>query len=200
VKRAFDMVASAVVLVIGAPLYLCIALLVRIISPGPVLFRQTRVGRGGQPFTMFKFRTMRASECGPQVTGAGDVRVTSVGRFLRRTKLDELPEFFNVLRGEMSIVGPRPEVPRYVELWPAEHKAVVLSVRPGITDPATVRFRNEEDILSRAEDIERAYIEEMLPVKVGRYREYIENASLLSDTRILIETVLVVVFPSSAGR
>jgi lipopolysaccharide/colanic/teichoic acid biosynthesis glycosyltransferase len=200
VKRAIDVAASAAGLAATAPLLAAIALLVRRSSPGPALFRQARVGRGGLPFEMLKFRTMRAGGGGPEVTAGGDARITPVGRFLRRTKLDELPELLNVLRGDMSLVGPRPEVPRYVALYTDEERAAVHGVRPGLTDPATVRFRNEEDVLARAADPQKAYADEVLPVKIRMYKEYLERASLAGDLRILLETARVVLFPRAAAR
>jgi lipopolysaccharide/colanic/teichoic acid biosynthesis glycosyltransferase len=199
-KRLIDAAAAAMGLAATAPALLGAAALVRATSPGPALFRQTRVGRGGRPFTMLKLRSMRPGGSGPQVTAGGDARVTPLGRLLRRTKLDELPELLNVLRGDMSLVGPRPEVPRYVERWPAAHRAFVLSVRPGLTDPATVRFRNEEEILARAADPERAYVEEILPAKVAMYRDYLERSSLLTDARVLLDTLLVIAFPSRSRQ
>lgn len=200
VKRAVDLFSAAAGLAATAPLLAGIAALVRLTSPGPALYRQTRVGKGGRPFTLLKFRSMRPSEPGPQITAGGDARVTPLGRVLRRTKLDELPELVNVLRGEMSLVGPRPEVPRYVDRWPAGHRGLVLAVRPGLTDPATIRFRNEEEILRRAKDPERTYEEEILPAKVAMYREYLERATVLTDLRVLLDTLLVVAFPSRSGR
>lgn len=199
-KRLLDVAASAAGLTAAAPLLAVAALLVKRSSPGPVLFRQTRVGRGGRPFQMLKLRTMREGSSGPEITAGGDARITGIGRILRQTKLDELPELVNVLLGDMSLVGPRPEVPRYVACWPAEARDLLLRVRPGITDPATVRFRNEESILAAASDPERAYVEEVLPTKVGLYREYLERASLLGDLRVLADTALVVLFPDRARR
>ncbi len=197
-KRALDIAAAAAGLVAVAPLLGVIALVVRKTSPGPALFRQTRVGRDGEPFEMLKFRTMRVAtpgETGPQVTAGGDSRITRVGRVLRKTKLDELPELVNVLRGDMSLVGPRPEVPKYVAHYSAEEKATVHSVRPGLTDPATVRFRSEEEILARAEDPERAYIDDVLPTKIRMYTDYLDTASFLGDLRILAGTLVVIVAP-----
>lgn len=197
-KRALDIAASAIGLAATAPLLGAIAVVVRRTSPGPALFRQTRVGRDGKPFEMLKFRTMRVAapgDAGPQVTAGGDARITPVGRLLRKTKLDELPELLNVLRGDMSLVGPRPEVPKYVAYYTPEDKASVHSVRPGLTDPATVRFRSEEEILARAQDPERAYIEDVLPTKVRMYKDYLEGASLLGDLRILADTLFVIVVP-----
>lgn len=199
-KRCFDVTASTLGLLVSAPLLVVTAALVKVSSPGPVLFRQQRVGLGGQPFELWKFRTMRVGGGGPQVTADGDTRITRVGRLLRKSKLDELPELLNVLRGDLSLVGPRPEVAKYVAHYPAEERAFLQGFRPGITDPATIRFRNEEDILARAPDPERAYIEEVLPQKLRMYREYLEGASFLSDLGVLSATVKVVLRPSAAPR
>jgi lipopolysaccharide/colanic/teichoic acid biosynthesis glycosyltransferase len=193
-----DVGASIVGLALTTPLLATTAALVKLSSPGPIFFRQTRVGRGGRPFEIIKFRTMRLESTGPEVTTAGDARITPIGRFLRKTKLDELPELLNVLRGDLSLVGPRPEVPRYVALYPAGDREFLQRFRPGITDPATIRFRNEESILARAEDPMAAYVEEVLPLKLQMYREYLETASLGSDLKVLVDTLRVVIFPSRA--
>jgi lipopolysaccharide/colanic/teichoic acid biosynthesis glycosyltransferase len=197
-KRAFDVAAAAAGLLASSPLLLTAAVLVKLSSPGPILFRQERVGRHGRPFTLVKFRSMRMSETGPLVTAASDRRVTRVGRALRRTKLDELPQLVNVLRGDLSLVGPRPEMARYVALYGARERAFLQRVRPGITDPATIRFRNEEEILARSADPERTYIEEVLPAKVRMYCQYLETASLLNDIKILADTLVVIARPSKA--
>jgi len=193
-KRLFDvLVATAGLLVLG-PLMLLLALVVRLDSPGPALFRQERVGRGGRPFTVLKFRTMRVAESvgeGRQITVGGDPRITRTGGLLRSSKLDELPQLINVLWGDMSLVGPRPEVPRYVALYPADASAEVLSVRPGITDEASLEFRDESALLARAADPERAYIEDVLPRKIALYRQYVRSRSFVGDLRILIRTVAV---------
>jgi lipopolysaccharide/colanic/teichoic acid biosynthesis glycosyltransferase len=201
-KRAFDVVGSAVAICLTAPLMGLAAALVKASSPGPILFRQQRVGRHGVPFEMWKFRSMRAdaASVGPQVTADRDPRITPVGRVLRKTKLDELPELFNVLKGDLSLVGPRPEVARYVALYPPADRELLQSVRPGITDPATVRFRNEEEVLARCPDPERAYREEVLPEKLRMYREYLERASFVSDFNVLADTLRVVLQPSGAPR
>jgi lipopolysaccharide/colanic/teichoic acid biosynthesis glycosyltransferase len=137
---------------------------------------------------------------GPQVTADGDRRITRIGRILRKTKLDELPELANVLRGDLSLVGPRPEVPRYVALYPEADRAFLQQFQPGITDPATVMFRNEEDILARAADPEAAYVNEVLPQKLRMYREYLEQASFLADLGVLVDTVRVIVRPDRMPR
>ncbi len=198
VKRAFDVVAAAAGLIAAAPLLAICGVLVKVSSPGPVLFRQLRVGRYGRSFELVKFRTMRVHDGGPQVTQGRDPRITTIGRVLRRTKLDELPELINVLAGDMSIVGPRPEVPRYVALYSERDRRFLQKVRPGLTDPATVRFRNEEEILARADDPERAYVDELLPAKLALYREYLEGATLASDLRVILATARVILRPDSA--
>ena len=197
-KRVLDITAAAAGLAATAPLLALIAVVVRRSSPGPALFRQTRVGKGGKAFQMLKFRTMSVAttpDAGPQVTAGGDPRITPIGRMLRKTKLDELPELVNVLRGEMSLVGPRPEVPKYVAHYSDADKAAVHRVRPGLTDPATVRFRSEEEILGRASDPERAYVDDVLPTKIQMYKDYLDGASFVGDLRILGETIRVVLVP-----
>lgn len=186
-KRALDLVLSAIALVVASPVMLVVALAVRLDSRGGALFRQTRVGRGGREFAILKFRSMRPGD-GPQVTAAGDPRITRLGAFLRSTKLDELPQLVNVLRGDMSLVGPRPEVPRYVAHWPKAEKAIVLSVRPGITDPAAVRFRREAELMAEAADPEGFYIQELIPEKLSLYVDYVQSRSTWGDVRILLST------------
>lgn len=199
-KRAFDVVASAVGLSALAPVLGVTAALVKLSSPGPVLFKQERVGQGGTPFVLWKFRSMRSGVDGPQVTADRDPRITPIGRLMRKTKLDELPELFNVLRGDLSLVGPRPEVARYVALYPPNDRELLQRYRPGITDPATIRFRNEEEILARSADPERAYREEVLPEKLRLYREYLEQASFLNDFKILAGTLRVILVPSLSAK
>ncbi len=188
-KRLFDLLVSLVGLVLLAPLGAAIALWIVLDSPGPVFFRGERVGREGRPFRIFKFRTMVADAAhrGPGITTACDPRVTRTGRFLRRHKLDELPQLFNVLRGEMSLVGPRPEDPRYVALYTEEQRRV-LRVRPGITGVAALQFRHEEQLLS-GEDWERRYVEEIMPRKLALELAYLEQASLGRDLQILLKTL-----------
>ncbi|HMR08593.1 MAG TPA: sugar transferase [Polyangiaceae bacterium] len=199
-KRAFDVTASLLGLAAVGPVLAATAALVKLSSPGPVLFRQTRVGRSGRPFELLKFRTMRQGASGPEITAGHDPRITRVGRVLRKTKLDELPELLNVLRGDLSLVGPRPEVPRYVALYPRQDRDFLQQYRPGITDPATILFRNEEDVLSRAEDPEAEYVQVILPKKLGIYRRYLENASFLGDLGVLFDTARVIVQPDRAPR
>lgn len=189
-KRAFDLVASGVGLIVLSPLLLGIALAVRLTSPGPALYRARRVGRHGKEFTLYKFRSMvaNADRQGPGITAAQDRRITRVGRFLRRTKLDELPQLLNVLRGDMSLVGPRPEDPRYVALYTPEQRRI-LDYRPGITSMASLTYRNEERLLA-GEDWERVYVEQVLPAKLAIDLEYARRANLRRDIALILRTVL----------
>ncbi|WP_286957797.1 MULTISPECIES: sugar transferase [Arsenicicoccus] len=191
-KRLLDIAVAGAGLVLTAPVALAVAVAVRREDGGPVLFTQERVGAGGRHFRIHKFRTMRAAGGGPAVSGSDDVRVTRVGRLLRRTKLDELPQLYDVLRGEMSLVGPRPEVPEFVALWPAELAPVILSVRPGITDPASVAYRHEADELAAAPDAYRHYVDVILPRKARMYADYVRGRSLSGDMRVVGQTVRAV--------
>jgi lipopolysaccharide/colanic/teichoic acid biosynthesis glycosyltransferase len=188
--RALDVIVSALALVLLAPLLLLVAVAVKWSSPGPVLHRAQRAGRYGRPFTLYKFRSMvaSASVSGPRITGTGDARITPIGRILRRTKLDELPQFFNTLKGDMSLVGPRPEDPALVETYSAEQRRV-LTVRPGITSPATVLNRYEEDMLS-GPDPEAVYRRDVLPRKLRLELEYLDRRTVAADLRVLGQTVL----------
>lgn len=190
-KRLFDLVASVLALLILAPVFLAIALAIKRDSRGPVMFRQDRVGLRGRVFRIHKFRTMVAdAECrGPQLTAGSDPRITRVGFFLRRHKLDELPQLIDVVRGDMSIVGPRPEVPRYVALYPPEVRDIVLSVRPGITDAASVAYRNEGSQLARASDTEQLYVDVIMPQKLRLCVEYVRTRSLPGDVMIVARTL-----------
>ena len=189
-KRTMDVALCLLALPLALPLMALIALAVRLDSPGPALFRQQRVGRGGRPFRIHKFRTMRMHDGGgPQLTAAGDARITRVGRWLRAAKLDELPQLIDVLKGDMSLVGPRPEVPRYMALYPDEARQRILSERPGITDRAAIEFRDEELLLAHATDPERVYVERIMPVKLRYYLDYVAHRSLAGDARILFDTV-----------
>ena len=198
-KRALDVAVSVAGLVAAGPVMAVTAVLIKLSSPGPILFRQQRIGRYGRSFALLKFRSMRVGEAGPLVTSGFDHRITPIGRALRRSKLDELPQLLNVARGELSLVGPRPEVARYVALYAAQDREFLQRFRPGITDPATIRFRNEEEILGRSADPELAYIEQVLPAKVSMYRSYLEAASFVSDIKVLADTLKVLVKPSLAG-
>lgn len=191
-KRGFDVTVSALGLLALSPVLLACALAVGTTSPGGVLFRQERIGRGERPFTIYKFRTMRKGNAGLKITAAGDSRITPVGRVLRRTKLDELPQLFNVLKGDMSFVGPRPEVREYTDLYTPEQRQVFL-VRPGITGVASIRFRNENELLAQSDNPNRTYIEEIVPQKLALDLEYIPNASLLYDIKLIFRTLAAVV-------
>lgn len=190
-KRLTDVALSAAGLVVLSPLLVALAVWVKLDSPGPVFFRGERIGRGGRPFRMFKFRSMRVSPPGSglQITIAGDARITRSGAVLRRYKLDELPQLIDVLLGRMSLVGPRPEVAQYVAAYPPAARDVVLSIRPGITDPASIEFRNESEILGAAANPEHEYIETILPRKIAVYRSYVANRSWLGDMRIILRTL-----------
>lgn len=189
-KRAFDILVSSLALLLLLPLFGLLASAVALTSPGGAFFAQVRVGRGGREFRLLKFRTMRPdSERGGQLTiGGHDPRITRIGRFLRRSKLDELPQLWNVLKGEMSVVGPRPEVPRYVALYTAAQREV-LTVRPGLTGLASLAYINENEILGAAEDPERAYIERIMPAKLDLDLRYVRDHGLLLDCRIMLRTV-----------
>lgn len=194
VKRAFDLSAAFLGLLLLSPLLLAMALWIRLDSPGPVFFRQERVGRGGVPFRIHKFRTMRTdAERHGQLTVGADARVTRAGRLLRKTKLDELPQLIDVLTGRMSLVGPRPEVPRYVACYPAAQRDKILALRPGITDWASIRMIDENEILGRADDPERAYLEQVLPEKLAYYERYADTHTLFQDIRIILATLLKIV-------
>jgi lipopolysaccharide/colanic/teichoic acid biosynthesis glycosyltransferase len=187
-KRLFDIVLSLLLLVLLAPLLAATALAVRLDSPGPALYRQQRVGRHGVPFTLLKFRSMHAGAGGLPLTVGADARITRVGRWLRSSRLDELPQLVNVLRGDMSLVGPRPEVPRYVALYPAALRERALAVRPGLTDPASLAYIDEAALLAAAADPEREYVERILPAKLQQAAAYAERATLASDLAVLART------------
>jgi lipopolysaccharide/colanic/teichoic acid biosynthesis glycosyltransferase len=195
-KRLLDITLGLIGLLGALPLMGVIAALVKLSSPGPVLFRQVRVGRNGKDFVVLKFRTMTAvpgAEQGRFEPG-NTRRVTRFGRFLRAAKLDELPQLFNVLAGDMALVGPRPEVRRWVEAYP-ERWAGVLAVKPGLTDPASVYYRHEERILAASADPERTYHETILPRKLDLYEQYVAHPSCWNDLKILARTVLVILRP-----
>lgn len=190
-KRTVDLLLAGAGLLLLLPLFAVIALWIKLDSPGPVFFRQERVGREGKPFRIHKFRTMRhqAGRAGPLITVGADARITRAGRWLRRSKLDELPQLIDVLTGHMSLVGPRPEVPRYVALYPAALKAKVLSVRPGITDPVSLEFADESALLARAADPEREYVEVLMPAKLRAAAAYAEHATLRTDLAVIGRTL-----------
>lgn len=190
-KRLFDLVCATLALLALAPLLLTVALWVRLDSPGPVIFRQTRVGRYGKLFSIYKFRTMHtgAEAASALLTVGADPRITGAGVWLRQSKADELPQLFNVLRGDMSLVGPRPEVPRYVAHYPAELRELALSMRPGMTDQASIAFRHESELLAQSANPERTYIEQILPVKLRYAADYARQHSLAGDLVIIAQTV-----------
>ncbi len=189
-KRIFDLFCSSVGIVLLSPLFLAIAVWIKLDSTGPVFFRQTRIGRLGKEFRIYKFRTMipEAEAVGKQITVANDSRITKSGKFLRKYKLDELPQLFNVVKGDMSLVGPRPEVPKYVALYTPEQRRV-LEVRPGITDLASIEFRNESDILANVANPEEVYTQEIMPKKLDLNMQYIAQANLGFDLHLILKTV-----------
>ena len=193
-KRAFDLVCSAIGLIVLAPLLAVVAVLIVSDSPGPVFFRQKRVGRHGKLFRIHKFRTMRHEplQNGLSITVGADPRVTRIGAVLRRYKLDELPQLIDVLRGSMSLVGPRPEVPEYVALYPERDREIVLSVRPGITDRASLEFSDESALLAGASDPQRVYVQEILPTKLRYYRDYVATRTFAGDLDIILKTLFKV--------
>ncbi len=192
-KRLFDIVVSGAALVVFSPLLILIAILVRATSSGPAFFKQVRMGRHFKPFEIYKFRSMvqDAPEKGPQITVGADHRITSIGTILRKTKLDELPQLLNVFKGEMSFVGPRPEVARYVEMF-REDYVEILRMRPGITDLASLEFRHESEILAAASDPEKEYCEQILPTKIALSKQYIASQSLWFDFVVLMRTGLAI--------
>ena len=193
-KRLFDVVASGVGLLLLSPLFLLVAIWIKLDSPGPVFYRQVRVGRYNRDFRIFKFRSMRVgADKGSLVTiGGRDPRVTRSGYFIRKFKIDELPQLINVFIGDMSLVGPRPEVRHYVNYWTKE-QLHVLDVRPGITDPASIKFRNENELLEKAEDPEKYYIEVIMQEKLRLYLEYVENHSFWYDIKLIFQTFVAII-------
>ncbi len=193
-KRIFDIICAGLGLLVLSPVLALVALAVRATSRGPVLFRQERVGRFGRSFRILKFRTMvpEAEAQGRQLTAAGDSRITPIGQLLRASKLDELPQLINVIRGEMALVGPRPEVPRYVARYTEEQRRV-LEVRPGITDWASIAYRHESEILARAEDPEKTYLEDIMPHKIALNLAYLQRRrGVLSDLEVVLRTLRAV--------
>ena len=189
-KRALDILAAAAGLIILWPVFGLVACCIKLTSRGPVLYRQVRIGKDGRPFQILKFRSMRMQPSTEdlKITVAGDSRVTPVGKFIRRYKVDELPQLWNVIRGHMSLVGPRPEVPLYIEEYTPEQRTV-LSVRPGITDPASLAYRHEEGILAGQDDPEQFYRKKILPDKLALNRAYLEEITLQNDIRIIVKTI-----------
>ncbi len=198
-KRSFDLILSLLGLIVLAPVFAAVAVAIKIESAGPVFYRGVRAGRYGKAFRIFKFRTMvvNAEALGSASTPEDDQRITRVGRFLRKLKLDELPQLLNVVRGEMSLVGPRPQVPWAVEQYTPEERTI-LKVRPGITDPASVRFRNEGEILRGSADPDEDYFEKIHPEKMRLSIEYVQKQSFLLDCKILLQTMAAVVVPGQS--
>lgn len=190
-KRLFDIICSLLGLLVLSPVFMVVAVLVKLDSKGPVFFRHARIGKDFRPFRVYKFRTMRegAEQCGSSVTVGHDERVTRLGRFLRRTKVDELPQLLNVLKGDMSFVGPRPEVKEYVDLYPSEYRQL-LTVRPGITDPASLQYSEEEKVLAESPNWEEDYRNRVLPDKIRLSLQYVDNHSLVTDLLLILETIM----------
>lgn len=193
-KRIFDFIASGLGMIVLCPLFVVLAIWIKLDSKGPVFYRQVRVGRNNKDFRIFKFRSMRVgADKGSLVTiGGHDPRVTKSGYFIRKFKFDELPQLINVFVGDMSLVGPRPEVRHYVDYWTPEQMHV-LDVRPGITDPASIKFRNENELMEKADDPEKYYIEVIMQEKINLYLEYVEKHSFLYDLGLIFKTFWVIV-------
>jgi len=194
-KRIFDFIASLIGLILLSPFLVIIGVLVKISDKGPIFYRSKRVGQNFKPFYLLKFRTMvvNAEELGPSVTKGGDQRITKIGKFLRKYKLDELPQLWNVVKGELSLVGPRPEVEKYISFYKDDYKEI-LKIRPGITDYAAIKFKNEEEILAKFEDVEKAYIENVLPAKIKLYKTYLNEIGFLTDLKIIFKTLWGITF------
>lgn len=188
-KRIFDLLSALAGVIVLAPMFMLLALWIKSDSRGPVFFRQQRVGRNGELFNIIKFRTMHDGDHEAQLTVGNDRRITRVGKFLRRHKLDEFPQLFNVISGTMSLVGPRPEVPRYVNCYPPEVREQVLSVPPGITDWASIYYKEENSLLSRAANPEQAYLDTILPAKLKYNLRYVHERSFWNDIRIIFTTL-----------
>lgn len=190
IKRLFDIVASSIGLILLSPILILIAICIKLDSKGPVFFKQIRVGKNKELFKIYKFRTMvtDAEKLGKQITIGNDTRITKVGTFIRKCKLDELPQLINVLNGDMSLVGPRPEVPKYVELYD-DYQEQILLVQPGITDYASIEFRNESEILGESENPESKYINDIMPYKIELNIKYIKNISLYEDLKLITRTI-----------
>ncbi|KFC70984.1 Sugar transferase [Bosea sp. LC85] len=191
-KRTLDVVGSALGLIMLSPIFPIVAIAIKRDSPGPIFFRQDRVGRDGRVFQIYKFRSMAVRPVsGVALTLRGDKRVTHVGAFLRRSKLDELPQLINVLSGDMSLVGPRPEVPEFMEFYSPEQRAIILSMRPGITDYAAILFRDESSLLDRDDDPVALYRHKIMPIKFGYYERYSRDIGVLTDLRITLATIVL---------
>ena len=197
-KRLLDMLAASAALLVLAPLFGAVALAIKLDSPGSVFFTQQRIGKSFRPFWIFKFRTMtQADPTALPLTVGADPRITRVGAFLRRSKIDELPQLLNILKGDMTLVGPRPEVPRYVEAFRRDYEEI-LTVRPGLTDLASLKYRDESALLARSSDPEEEYLKRVLPDKIRLGKEYIRRSSLIYDLNLIGKTFHRVLFPGSA--
>lgn len=196
IPRFLEILIATGGLIFLSPVLIISAILIKITSEGPVLFCQRRVGLNGNEFTLYKFRTMRMNQTGPLVTAASDDRITKIGRILRKSKCDELPELWNIIRGDMSFVGPRPEVPQHVDLNNPTWQEI-LTVRPGITDPVTLKLRNEEDLLAKVEDKDDFYRNTLQPYKLGGYLKFVNKKSFQVDIFIIIQTLKAVILPNS---
>ncbi|WP_036594649.1 sugar transferase [Ottowia thiooxydans] len=201
-KRALDLGLTLIAMPLALPLMAIVALWVKLDSPGPVFFRQQRTGRSGRVFRIHKFRTMHVHQAGTGslVTAAGDARITRAGRWLRQSKLDELAQLIDVLKGDMSLVGPRPEVPHYMAMYPEDVRARILSVRPGITDRAAIEFRDEERLLAASDDPEATYVQQIMPIKQGYYLSYVEHHTVLGDLRIMFDTIKKLINTRASNR
>jgi lipopolysaccharide/colanic/teichoic acid biosynthesis glycosyltransferase len=190
-KRVFDLILSIPSIIILSPVFLISAVLIKIETPGPVSFNQERIGREGRPFSLYKFRTMvkNAPSIGPSVTPANDPRITRAGRLLRKFKVDEMLQIFNILKGDMSVIGPRPELRKYVDEFKDDYREI-LRIKPGMTDYALIAFRNEEEILSKFDNVEEGYVKEIMPEKIKLYRKYLNEMSLRTDIRIFFGTIM----------
>ncbi len=190
-KRLLDFFGALGGLVLLSPVLIAVAIAIKLTSSGPVFFRQIRVGRHGKPFKIFKFRTMTGAEptSGPILTIGHNPRVTSVGEFLRESKIDELPQLFNVILGHMSLVGPRPEVPKYVEKYTPAQRDIILSVKPGLTGPASLEFRDQTSLLAQYENPEHAYETIVMQEKIAINAEYIRRATFISDLKLILQTI-----------
>lgn len=192
-KRIFDIFFAAAGLIILSPVFIITAVIIKLDSKGPVIYKQSRVGKGNRDFQLYKFRSMKPDSdvSGLLTVGGRDPRITTSGYYLRKFKLDELPQLINVLKGEMSFVGPRPEVRKYVDIYTEDQKKV-LSVSPGITDVASIKYRNENELLEKADDPERFYVENIMPDKISLNLEYIDQRSLFKDLKVILKTLSAV--------
>lgn len=193
IKRLFDFLCAFLGMLVLSPVFILFSILIKLDSTGPIFFRQKRVGLHGKDFSIYKFRSMRVAQDKKalKITVGKDNRITKLGAFIRKTKLDELPQLINIIKGDMSLVGPRPEVPEYVKYYSDNDKKIIFSVRPGITDIASIRFRNESDILATKNNPEQAYIDEIMPIKLRYCRFYVKKQSLFLDIKLILQTLKI---------